>query len=60
MRICSCGRPTLSPTSGYCKACHAAYMREWRKRQHMAPDTYWCSRCDVLVRLPSSGVAHRC
>lgn len=32
MAFCSkCGGPNERRTHGYCLACHAAYMREWRK-----------------------------
>lgn len=30
---CSCcGEPIDKPNSRYCKKCHAAYMRDWRKK----------------------------
>ena len=35
--VCSCGNPTR-PGQAYCNACHAKYMKEWRKTHKMSDE----------------------
>jgi hypothetical protein len=49
-RLCSkCGDPHDRKRQRYCASCHAAHMREWRKKQRVHADTRETSAFRALV-----------
>lgn len=37
-KVCKCGKPLRNKSSGYCRECHAAYMRAHRKPHSQLPE----------------------
>jgi hypothetical protein len=55
-RPCSkCGAPRRKPGQRYCRACHAAYMRDWRARERSTR----LHVCQVLAERGLSDILNR-